>query len=196
MTGRYASAEGYSLVELLLVLVAATTLISITLPMTAVTTDAERARHAASFVATRFRLARQQAVARTASVGLVFDQLNGRWVVRVCADANGNGLRRSEVNASIDRCFDGPHDLETMFPGVRVAVDSWLQGPGGEPPSPDPVRFGASNIASFSSSGSCTAGSLFLRSARDVQYAVRIAGITGRTRILRYNPAAGTWDEI
>ena len=196
MTGRSASAEGYSLVELLLVLIAATTLISITLPMTAVTTDAERARHAASFVATRFRLARQQAVARTASVGLVFDQLNGRWVVRVCADANGNGLRRSEVNAGIDRCFDGPHDLETMFPGVRVAVDSTLQGPGGEPGSPDPVRFGASDIASFSASGSCTAGSLFLRSARDVQYAVRIAGVTGRTRILRYNPAAGTWDEI
>lgn len=196
MTGRYASAEGYSLVELLLVLIAATTFISITLPMTAVTTDAERARHAASFVATRFRLARQQAVARTASVGLVFDQLNGRWVVRVCADANGNGLRRSEVTAGIDRCLDGPHDLETLFPGVRVAVDSSLQGPGGEPGSPDPVRFGASNIASFSSSGSCTAGSLFLRSARDVQYAVRVAGITGRTRILRYNPAAGTWDEI
>jgi hypothetical protein len=161
-----------------------------------VTTDAERARHAASFVATRFRLARQQAVARTAAVGLVFDQLNGRWVVRVCADANGNGLRRSEVNARIDRCFDGPHDLETMFPGVRVAVDSLLQGPGGEPPSPDPVRFGASNIASFSPAGSCTAGSLFLRSARDVQYAVRIAGVTGRTRVLRYNPAAGSWDEI
>jgi hypothetical protein len=29
-----------------------------------------------------------------------------------------------------------------------------------------------------------------------VQYAVRIAGVTGRTRILRYNPAAATWDEI
>jgi Tfp pilus assembly protein FimT len=196
MTGRYVSAGGYSLVELLLVLVAATTFISITLPMTAVTTDAERARHAASFVATRFRLARQQAVARTASVGLVFDQLNGRWVVRVCADANGNGLRRAEVNAGIDRCLDGPHDLETMFAGVRVAVDSSLQGPGGEPGSPDPVRFGASNIASFSSSGSCTAGSLFLRSARDVQYAVRVAGVTGRTRILRYNAAARAWDEI
>jgi hypothetical protein len=83
-----------------------------------------------------------------------------------------------------------------MFPGVRVAVDGSLRGPGGEPPSPDPVRFGASNIASFSSSGSCTAGSLFLRSSQNVQYAVRIAGVTGRTRILRYNPAAGTWDEM
>lgn len=196
MTGRHRSAEGYSLVELLLVLMAATTFISITLPMTAATTDAERARHAASFVAARFRLARQQAVSRTASVGLVFDQVNGRWVVRVCADANDNGLRRSEVSSGVDRCLDGPHDLETMFPGVRVAVDSSLQGPGGEPGSPDPVRFGASNIASFSPSGSCTAGSLFLRSMRNVQYAVRIAGVTGRTRILRYNPAAGSWDEI
>jgi type II secretory pathway pseudopilin PulG len=196
MTGPYGSSAGYSLLELVLVLVAATTFISVTLPMTATTTDAERARHAASFVATRFRLARQQAVSRTASVGLVFDLVNGRWVVRVCADGNGNGLRRADVSAGVDPCPEGPHDLETMFPGVRVAVDSSLQGPGGEPASSDPVRFGASNIASFSPSGSCTAGSLFLRSARNVQYAVRIAGVTGRTRILRYNPAAATWDEI
>jgi hypothetical protein len=196
MTGAHGSSAGYSLLELVLVLVAATTFISVTLPMTAATADAERARHAASFVATRFRLARQQAVARTASVGLVFDQVNGRWVVRVCVDANGNGLRRADVTGGVDPCPEGPHDLETMFPGVRVAVDSSLPGPGGEPASSDPVRFGASNIASFSPSGSCTAGSLFLRSARNIQYAVRIAGVTGRTRILRHNPAAGTWEEI
>ena len=188
--------EGYSLVELLLVLVAATTFVSVALPLTKTSTDAGRARHAAGFVAARFRLARQQAVARTATVGLVFDLVNGRWHVRVCADGNANGLRRAEITGGVDRCFDGPHDLETMFPGIRVAVDSTLRGPAGEPPSPDPVRFGASNIASFSSSGSCTAGSLFLRSLQNVQYAVRIAGVTGRTRILRYNAAAGTWEEM
>jgi type II secretory pathway pseudopilin PulG len=188
--------DGYSLIELLLVLVAATTFVSVALPMTQTSTDAGRARHAAGFVASRFRLARQQAVARTATVGLAFDLVNGRWQVRVCADGNANGLRRAEIAGGVDRCFEGPHDLEAMFPGIRVAVDGSLRGPGGEPPSPDPVRFGASNIASFSSSGSCTAGSLFLRSSQNVQYAVRIAGVTGRTRILRYNPAAGTWDEM
>ena len=59
MTARHGSAAGYSLVELLVVLVVATTVVTVTLPLTAATTDAEKARHAASFVATRFRLARQ-----------------------------------------------------------------------------------------------------------------------------------------
>ena len=188
--------SGYSLIELLLVLAAATTLASLALPLTSVSTDAGKARQAASFIATRLRLARQQAVARTATVGMVFDMVNGRWSVRVCADGNNNGVRRADVGSGVDRCLEGPHDLETMFPGVRVAVDSSLDGPAGEPPSPDAVRFGASDIASFSSSGSCTAGSLFLRSSHGVQYAVRVAGVTGRTRVLRYNPSAGSWDEM
>ena len=193
---RRGGTSGYSLIELLLVLAAATTLASLALPLTSVSTDASKARQAASFVATRLRLARQQAVARTTTVGLVFDMVNGRWSVRVCADGNSNGVRRADIGSGVDRCLEGPHDLETMFPGVRVAVDSSLDGPSGEPPSPDAVRFGASDIASFSSSGSCTAGSLFLRSSHGVQYAVRVAGVTGRTRLLRYNAPAGSWDEM
>jgi type II secretory pathway pseudopilin PulG len=188
--------SGYSLIELLLVLAAATTLASLALPLTSVSTDAGMARQAASFVATRLRLARQQAVARTTTVGLVFDMVNGRWSVRVCADGNNNGVRRADIGSGVDRCLEGPHDLEAMFPGVRVAVDSSLDGPAGEPPSPDAVRFGPSDIASFSSSGSCTAGSLFLRSSHGVQYAVRVAGVTGRTRVLRYNAPVGSWDEM
>ena len=193
---RRGGTSGYSLIELLLVLAAATTLASLALPLTSVSTDASKARQAASFVATRLRLARQQAVARTTTVGLVFDMVNGRWSVRVCADGNSNGVRRADIGSGVDRCLEGPHDLETMFPGVRVAVDGSLEGPAGEPPSPDAIRFGASDIASFSSSGSCTAGSLFLRSSHGVQYAVRVAGVTGRTRVLRYNAPAGSWDEM
>ena len=187
---------GYSLIELLLVLAAATTLASLALPLTVASTDAGKARQAASFVAARLRLARHQAVARTTTVGLVFDMVNGRWSIRVCADGNNNGVRRADIGSGVDRCLEGPHDLETMFPGVRVAVDGSLNGPAGEPPLPDAVRFGASDIASFSSSGSCTAGSLFLRSLHGVQYVVRVAGVTGRTRVLRYNASAASWDEM
>jgi type II secretory pathway pseudopilin PulG len=196
MRGGTHRTDGYSLVELLLVLLAATTIVSVALPVTSGSLDAGRARHAAGFVAARFRLARQQAAARTTVVSLVFDRVGSRWMVRVCGDGNGNGVRRSEITSGVDRCFDGPHDLEAMFPGVQVAVDSSIRGPSGEPPSPDAVRFGASDMASFSPSGSCTAGSLFLRSARSVQYAIRVAGVTGRTRILRYNVVSRSWDEL
>jgi hypothetical protein len=72
-------------------------------------------------------------------------------------------------------------------------VDPTLPGPEGSPASPDPVRFGASDIASFSSLGSCTPGTVFLRSKNGVQFAIRVGGATGRTRILKYYAGAGKW---
>jgi hypothetical protein len=48
-------------------------------------------------------------------------------------------------------------------------------------------------MASCSPLGSCTAGTVFLRSERGLQWAIRVAGVTGRTRILRYDNGARTW---
>jgi type II secretory pathway pseudopilin PulG len=171
-------------------------LAGVTMPATAASIDASRARDAAGFIAARFRFAKQQAVFRSASTGLVFDLVGNRWTFRVCADGNGNGLRRLDLGHSQDVCAEGPYDIETLFPGVSVGVDSTIRGPDGEPGSPDAVRFGRSDMASFSPTGGCTAGTLFLRSAKGVQYAVRVAGVTGRTRVLRYDPAARVWLEL
>jgi len=135
-------------------------------------------------------------VTRTASTGLVFDFLDGRWIFRLCVDGNVNGLRRADLRANIDSCVDGPVDVAALFPGVTITVDSTIRGPDDDPPSSDPVRFGTSNMASFSPSGGCTAGSLFVRSTRGAQYAVRVAGVTGRLRVLRYDAAARTWREL
>jgi len=77
-----------------------------------------------------------------------------------------------------------------------VSVDGTIRGPDGDPPSSAPVRFGSSDIASFSPTGSCTAGSLFLRSPKGVQFAVRVAGVTGRLRLLRYDAPARVWREL
>ena len=187
---------GASMVELLLVLTLMVSLTSMAVPATASAIDAGRARQAAAFAAARLRLAKQQAVARTASTGLVFDQVAGRWTFRICVDGNANGLRRAEIRSGRDRCPEGPIDLATLFPGVEIAVDGTIRGPDDDPPSSDPVRFGSSNLASFSPTGGCTAGTLFLRSAKGVQYAVRVAGVTGRTRVLHYDATARTWNEV
>jgi hypothetical protein len=90
---------------------------------------------------------------------------------------------------------DGPHQFSALFPGVEIAVDPSLRGPAGEPPSPDPVRFGISDMASFSPNGSCTAGSLFLRTPRAQQYVVRMAGVNGRLRVFKYDLGARIWRE-
>jgi prepilin-type N-terminal cleavage/methylation domain-containing protein len=173
---------GVSLLELLIVVTVALILAGFALPTTAAAIDEGRGRQAAAFVAGRLRDAKQQAVTRTAAAGLVFDFTGGRWTFRL------------RVNK--DTCVDGPVDVAGLFPGVSVAVDGSIRGPEGDAPSSDPVRFGASDLASFSPSGGCTAGSIFIRSARGAQYAVRVAGVTGRLRVLRYDAAARTWREL
>ena len=187
------SSAGSSFVELLVGLAIISILITLAVPATAYSIDSSRARGAAGFVAARLRLARQHAVFRTTASGLVFDAVDGRWQIRACQDGNGNGLRRMEITAGVDQCPDGPFDLGQMFRGVTVAVDPGLKGPDGEPGSADPVRFGTSDMASFSPEGSGTSGSLYLRSARGQQYAVRVGNVTGRTRVLRYDAESGTW---
>jgi type II secretory pathway pseudopilin PulG len=193
---RLRSDSGVSLIEAVVVVTIMLIVAALALPATAGAIDEGRARQAAAFVAARLREAKQQAVTRTASTGLVFDLAGSRWVFRVCVDGNANGLRRADLGANKDTCVEGPVDLAALFPGVSISVDGTIRGPDNDPPSSAPVRFGASNLASFSPSGGCTAGSIFVRSTRGAQYAVRVAGITGRLRVLRYDAAAGIWREM
>ena len=184
---------GLTLTELVVVLALAVTTAGASLPALDSGLDALRVRHAAGVIASRAHLARQQAVFQSRHVGLIFDETAAGWVMRICRDGNGNGLRRSEIGAGVDRCSADPDIVNSLIPGVELAVDPGLRGPDDEPGSADAVRFGASDMASFSPLGSCTGGTLFLRSRRGRQYAVRIAGATGRTRILRYDTRSSSW---
>jgi type II secretory pathway pseudopilin PulG len=184
---------GASILDLLLVVLLVGTMAAVVAPVGASVVDGTRVRHAAGFLASRFRLARSEAVSRSANVGVVFDSASAGWTLRVCRDGTGNGLRRAEIQSGADPCFEGPYALGALFPQVEVAVDPGLVGPAGEPGSPDPVRFGTADLLSFSPTGTCTSGSVFLKSAAGVPYVVRVAGTTGRVRLLRHQ--AGGWIE-
>jgi hypothetical protein len=183
-------------VETSVALCVGVTLAGFAVPATRTTVAEGRARQAAAFAAGRLREARQLAVTRTAAAALVFDRGGSRWVFSVCHDGNANGIRRADIRSGRDACPNAPVDLAAMFPGVRVEADPAIRGPEGDPPSADPVRFGSSNIASCSPSGGCTAGSLYLRSATGARYAVRIAGVTSRLRVLRYDEGGRAWREL
>lgn len=193
MTLRHARDAGISIVEVLVACAVLAVVVAFSVPAVSSATDASRIRSAAAFVAGQFRLARIEAVNRSRHVGVVFDQVAGRWQMRICRDGNGNGLRRAEIASGADPCLDGPHDFSAMFPGVAIAVDPRLPGPAGEPGNPDPVRFGSPDIASFAPTGGCTAGSLFLRSQHGQQFAIRMAGANGRLRMFRYDAGPRSW---
>jgi type II secretory pathway pseudopilin PulG len=185
--------HGATFIEVTLVMTILALMVAIAVPGTAQAVDAARARLAAGFIASRVRLARQEAIFKTRQVGVVFDWRDGRWVFSVCLDGNRNGIRRADIGSGADPCSEGPHDIAQMFPGNRIDVDPTLPGPEGSDASADPVRFGPSDMLSFSPAGSCTPGTVFVRSKEGAQYAVRVGGATGRTRILRYDPGRSAW---
>lgn len=184
---------GVTLIELAVVLTIVLILAAVAVPATATAIDAGRVRQAATFVTAKFRLSRHQAIFGGRNVGIVFDQVDGEWAFRLCQDGNDNGMRRADIDAGVDACIEGPHRMRDLFPDVSVALDPTIPDPAGATGSDDPVRFGVSDLASFSSNGTCTSGTLYLRSAQGTQYAIRVAGITGRTRLLRFDPASGDW---
>ena len=59
-----------------------------------------------------------------------------------------------------------------------------------------PIRLGAARQLSLSPIGTATSGTLYIASRRGVQYAVRIAGVTGRVRVLRYVPGLAQWQPV
>ena len=51
-------------------------------------------------------------------------------------------------------------------------------------------------LMSFTPLGTASSGTLYLRGRDGSQYAVRVLGATGRTRVLRYEPVTRTWVEV
>lgn len=186
---------GVSLVELTIALGIVCLSATLSAPVLAGAADAGRAREAAQFLAAECRAARMDAIARNATTSVVFDVVTARWRFRRCVDGNGNGMRRADITSGRDTCLAST-DVAGLFSGVRVDVLSGLPDPDSGASTNGAVRFGASDIASFSPVGTASAGTVYVRSDGGAQYAIRVAGTTGRVRVLRYSAASRRWSEI
>jgi hypothetical protein len=150
---------------------------------------------AATQLALALRSARTDAVRQGRSVAVQFTGEAQAVRYRVVADGNGNGVRRSEIDAGTDPIVTPARRLADDFPEVRAGVASQCPGiEGGEPISVDGpgIRFGDSALAVFSPSGTATSGTAYLTDGHRT-YAVRVLGTTGRTRVLRFDPVRGDW---
>jgi type II secretory pathway pseudopilin PulG len=196
MTGRRAcgwrATEGATLLEVLLAAAFVVLLAGLAVPLTAQAADSARARSAASFVAARLRLARAHAVTAHQAAALVFDQVDTRWVFRRCSDGNGNGVRRAEIGDGRDVCL-GREELGHQFSGVALGLDAGIPDLDGDVGETAAVRFGRSAMASCTPLGHCTPGTVYLRSGRGQQFAIRVSGVTGRTRLLRFDQGTRRW---
>ena len=161
--------------------------------------DGARLSAAAGRVTLLFRQLRCQAVTAAVCRGVVFDTVDGSVIYRIVEDGNGNGIRRSEISSGVDPVVDGPISLPLEHGGVRFGildtrpVPVLPPGHGTLDDTHDPIRFGASDLVSFTPLGSSSSGTVYLLSPRGRMRAVSLYGVTGRIRVWDFLSRRETW---
>jgi len=139
-----------------------------------------------------FRRARSLAIRSGEYTAIRFEETLEGTTIALYRDGNGNGVLSADIRRGIDVLVAGPFPLTVGVPGVRVGFNPGVPAP---PPEHgllggDPIRFGRSNMVSFSPLGTATPGTFYL--AGDVaQAAVRVTGGSARVRLMVWR--GGKW---
>jgi prepilin-type N-terminal cleavage/methylation domain-containing protein len=142
----------------------------------------------------QFRLAHSMAIRSGVYTAIRFEPREDGVYYAVYADGNENGVRSADIEKGIDRLVSGPFPLTSGAPGVRVGINPGtpaLPGDGGDLEG-DPIRFGRSDILSFSPLGTATPGTFYL-AGDAAQAAVRVTGGSARVRLMVWR--GGRWLE-
>jgi hypothetical protein len=191
------STRGYSVVEVLIVVAILLVMTAVVVPnLKAYGQEAHLVGAGLKFKG-EFRKARSTALASGRSTAIRFEVgADGLHVYSVYQDGNGNGVLSSDIAVGRDVRIAGPFRLDGGAPGVRVGINPGVLAP---PPdrgvldTRDPVRFGRSNMLSFSPLGGATPGTFYL-AGEHRQAAVRVTPGTSRVRLLVCRNG-GRWSE-
>ena len=188
------TSKGYSLLEVLMAITLMVIVGGIAIPLAHSSVDRSRAVGAARYVAGRMASARFEAVRRSAHVAIRFvAEPDGYWF-QTYVDGNRNGVLTTDIARGLDRPITASERLDYHFSGIAFGILPDVTGIDLGPfNATDPIQIGSSSLLSFSPTGSSTSGTLFVRSVRGNQFAVRILGATGRTRIFEFNFGSRTW---
>jgi type II secretory pathway pseudopilin PulG len=190
--------NGYSLLELLFALGLIATLSGMAIPSLMTALDEQRTVGAVRYLAMRIQRARVEAISRGANTAIRFVPLGAGYAYRAYVDGDGDGVRSDDIADDVDRPLGPLERLSDNFAGVEFGVLPGLPPvePGGALPGSDPIRFGTSDVLSYSALGTSSSGSLYVLGSGRTQYVIRVFGDTGRTRILRFEVSSRQWTNI
>ena len=186
--------RGFSLLEALIAIAIMAIAAGVAIPFAYGGVDRARTAAAAKYVAGRMAVARFEAVRRSAFVAIKFSEKSDGYYLRAYVDGNGNGVLSSDIASGIDLPITSEERLDYHFQGVAFGVHPGVGPIDSTPLDPrDPIHIGPSTLLSFNPVGSSTSGTLFIRGQQSSQFAVRLLGTTGRTRVLEFDFAIGKW---
>ena len=181
-----ASALGFTVLDVVFAAATLCVLLAVAIPQTVSTVDRSRGFAAARYLAGRMALARAQAVGRSTTVALRFQEEPTGISISTIQDGNRNGVRTRDIDLQIDRAIEAAVALSDLFPGVEIGLTS-------QAPVSDAVQLGGTSLLSFTAHGTATSGSVYVRGRDGTQWVVRVLGVTARSRVLRYVPTTQEW---
>lgn len=192
-SGTVLGEAGFSLVELLFAAGVVSVLSLAAIPSMRFAIERHHTAGAVRLVQTTLQQARTLAVARGTPVAVRFVVHGSEVGFSLHADGDGDGVSAADVDNGTDPLIVPVRTL-AGFGDVSFGIWPHILSPDGVLfPDPDPIRVGTSDAVSFTSAGTATGGSLYIRGAHQQQYVIRIDGDTGRTRVLRYLGAQRSW---
>jgi prepilin-type N-terminal cleavage/methylation domain-containing protein len=187
---------GFTILELLFTLAIAGTLTTIAVPQGLRALDDFHTRAAARYLAQRLGDARLSAIKRSLAHGLRFETGTPDYRFTTVMDGNANGLRTSDIEQGVDRTLTQPDLLGAHFRDVAFGILDGVPDADGQPANgSDGVRVGASKLLAMNPDGTSTSGTLYVHGRERSQYAVRVLGVTGRVRVLKYDHVRRRWTD-
>ena len=191
---------GFNILELVFSMALAVGLLAIGIPPLIRISAQRRLELATAEVRGALYLARSLAVKYGVHAAVKFHtEGNEGLVYTLYRDGDGDGVMNADIRAGVDPRHGPTHRLSYAGPGVRFGFP-----PGRAPRDPgdpsqrldrldDPIRFNASDLASFDPWGGATPGTAYLTNGRDLM-ALRLPGRSARVRTLFYDPLIERWE--
>ena len=189
--------RGTSLPELLVVLLILGLVFALSVPALSDLLAEEGLQTAAREVSAILTTAHARAVFQGAEVGVKWISSGGDLVLSVYQDGNGNGVTTADIKKGVDRLVAGPYWLRGKYPGISFSFVPGFDDldPGGAPIGnlTDPLRFGRSDICSFSPLGKASPGSVYLSNRKRRQAAVRVTPANAKIQIFTWHGNSLKW---
>jgi len=188
--------NGFTLIDLLTVVVIIGTLVVVVVPAFAEMRRRMALRAASSELRTVFHHARMRAISRGRNCGLKFASSGGEWQFAIYDDGDGDGIRNDDIAKGIDRMAAPPRVVLRESGIVTIGLlGENIKDPDGDPlpPTKGPVHFNSSTICSFSPMGESTPGSVYITDRNHGLWCVRVYGASAKIRTLRYDRDAKRW---